>query len=115
MPWIVRRCCLGSMSGMREEYCCMKWSAAGAMIPENPGAGVVSHVINAQPDPSPRPRRCREVRELAVDVNVLGLCFGESRLAACEPFCSRGQTSQCSTLFQEPPPVRSIGIHDFLP
>src|SRR5258708_15775679 len=67
-----------------------------------------------------------ETRGLTMDVDVLGfwfgqglrfgagLCFRRSRLAARELLCSRGQAGQCGAVFQEAPPVRSIGIHDYL-
>src|SRR5579871_7073820 len=72
---------------------------------------VVSDVINAEPGPS--------AQELAVIVDILGFRFRLGWLASHGPFCTgacaHGHTSQCSSLFQEPPAARFSRIHDCLP
>src|ERR1700681_526900 len=65
--------------------------------------GVVGQVIEAVSGPAAR----------GLVVHVLRL--SGSRLASHRQSCASGDTGQCSRLFQEPPPARFIGIHDFLP
>src|SRR5580700_7796448 len=74
---------------------------------------IVSDVVDAHP---------HTAALIAVDVSRPRLwlrlcCLG--CLASRGPFgagaSARGHTSQCSSLFQEPPAARTIGIHDCLP
>jgi hypothetical protein len=72
--------------------------------------GEVGDVINVPPDASAR---------IVVSVSICGLCFRlRGRLTFRRPFCACARAgrhaSHCSSLFQEPPPTRSIGVHDFL-
>jgi hypothetical protein len=67
-------------------------------------------VINVPPDAAAR---------IVVSVSICGLCFRlRGRLTFRRPFCACARAgrhaSHCSSLFQEPPPTRSIGVHDFL-
>jgi uncharacterized membrane protein len=52
-------------------------------------------------------------------MGIFGFYFRLGGLASRGPFCAcanaNAYTSQCSSVFQEPPAARSIGIHDRLP
>jgi len=71
---------------------------------------VEGDVVNAHPHPAAL---------VAVDVSRRGRCLRAGGLASRGPFgagaSASGHASQCSSLFQEPPAARTIGIHDCLP
>jgi hypothetical protein len=74
-------------------------------------------VINAHSHPSAREGPSAQV--FAGVMGIFGFYFRLGCLASRGPFCacacSYAHTSQCSSVFQEPPAARSIGIHDRLP